>query len=257
MTQFGEPGDVDPFSELLRRNLVDIISWAERQNPRGHQVLIGPSEIGDPCDRRLGYRMAQVPAANADFDPWAAIMGTAVHSWLQDAVNRWMLATSSTSWLTETTLSMNDFVEGHADLYWREEQTVVDWKTQGPTVFKKTKENGPARGYVIQAHVYGYGFEQAGLPVKKVALAFLSRAGWLKDMYVWSQDYDRSVAEQAFQRMYVIAQKVMDLGISKESNSHRWEQMDAAPSNTCGFCPWYAPWKDGDQGADHHGCPGR
>ena len=77
---FAEPGDEDPFAAMLKQNLTDIILWAERQNPRATQANIGPSEIGDPCDRRIGYRLAQIPACNKDFDPWTAVMGTAVHT---------------------------------------------------------------------------------------------------------------------------------------------------------------------------------
>jgi hypothetical protein len=252
---WGEPGDEDPFNALLKRNLIEIIQWAEKQNPRGHQVLIGPSEIGDLCDRRIGYRIAQIPACNEDFDPWAAVMGTAVHSWLQEAVNGWMAASGTSDWVAETTLAVNEFVEGHCDLYWAPYKTVIDWKTQGPTIFKNTQANGPSLGYIIQAHVYGYGFEQAGVPVERVALAFLSRAGWLKNMYVWSAPYDRSLAEMAMSRLYGIAQQIMSANILTESQ--RWDDITATPSNTCGFCPWYNPGKEPDQGADHNGCPGR
>ena len=252
---FAEPGNEDPFSALLKSELVEIIRWHEQQNPRGHQALIGPSEIGDPCDRRIGYRIAGIPACNKDFDAWPAIVGTAIHSWLQTAVNNWMTCHGSTDWRTETTLAVNEFVEGHADLYWNKHDTVIDHKTQGPDVFKKTKVNGPAPGYVIQAQVYGYAFEQAGLPVKKVALAFFSRAGWLRDMYVWTADYDSAIAKNAIARMYGIAAQVVNLDILKES--HRWEQVQATPSNTCAFCPWYNPGKDPEVGADANGCPGR
>lgn len=252
---FGEPFNEDPFSRLLKQKMIDIIRWADQQNPRGQQVLIGPSEIGDLCDRRIGYRLAQVPASNVGVDTWPAIVGTAVHTWLQNAVNGWMEANPTEDWMTETTLMVSEFVEGHADLYWATEQCVVDHKTQGPDVFKKTKVDGPAPGYVIQAQIYGYGFERAGYPVKKVALTFYNRAGWLKDMYVWSGDYDRSVAEGALARLYQIARQVVDLDVLNQS--HRWEQIEAYPSNSCGFCPWYSPWKDADIGADHQGCPGR
>jgi hypothetical protein len=252
---FGEPYNEDPFSIKIKTALTEIIVWHDKQNPRGNQSTIGPSEIGDPCDRRIGYRLAQIAACNKDYDTWPSIVGTAIHTWLQTATEAWMAATGKRHWLTETVVEMDQLGPGHSDLYWAEEQCVIDHKTAGPDVFKKTKANGPAPGYIVQAHLYGYGFEQAGYPVKKVALAFFGRAGWLRDMYVWSADYDRSIAEAAMARVFKIAQECVTLDVLKQS--HRWQQLEATPSNTCGFCPWYAPWKDDDAGADHTGCPGR
>lgn len=245
----------NPFSETLKRQLTEIIRWADKQNPRSQQVAIGPSEIGDPCDRRIAYRLAEIPEVNTEFDPWAAIVGTAMHSWLDDAVSMWMRAHDSKDWLTETALSINSFVQGHSDLYSVEHQAVIDWKGAGPTVMKKVQANGPSDGYIIQTHIYGYGYEKAGMPVKKVSLVFLPRAGRLRDMYVWSADYDRSIAERALKRLFEIALNVVTLETS--IHPHIWEQIDSVPSNGCGFCPWYSSMKDKEEGANDRGCPGR
>lgn len=249
--------DVDPFSALLKTQLTEIIRWADRENPRSKQVEIGPSEIGDPCDRRIAYKLAELDQINTNFDPWAAIVGTALHSWLDDAVSKWMSAHDSDAWATETQLSINAFVQGHSDLYSRDFRAVIDWKGAGPTVMKKVKESGPSDGYITQTHIYGLGYEKAGWPVEKVALVFLPRAGRLKDMFVWSADYDRSVAEQALKRMYEIAHKVVDLDVLNPVNVHRWEQIPSVPSNSCGFCPFYNSMKPKEEGADDRGCPGR
>lgn len=255
--RFEEPGDGtrDPFSVLLKSQLTEIIRWADRESPRSKQIQIGPSEIGDPCDRRIGYKLAEVPECNDQFDPWAAIVGTAIHAWLDKAVTEWMRSTGTADWGTETELSINDFVQGHSDLYSVPHQAVIDWKTAGPTVMKKVVKDGPSDGYIIQTHIYGYGFERAGTPVKKVSLVFLPRAGRLQDMYVWSADYDRDVAVQALRRLFEIARRVVDLETS--IHPHRWEQLDSSPSNSCGFCPWYNSMKPKEEGANDRGCPGR
>lgn len=252
---FTEPEGPDPFSTLVRDTLVDIIHWADTQNPRSLQVQIGPSEIGDPCDRRIGYKVAGIPVINTSFDPWAGVMGTAVHSWLQEAVDLFQRTNGVDDWITETSLSIVDGVEGHSDLYWRSQRTVIDWKTAGPTMFKKMKLHGPAPGYVVQAHIYGYGFEKAGYPVDRVALVFLSRAGWLRDTYVWWEPYNRKVAEVALERLFEIAGTVLDLDVLNQS--HRWEQVPAVTSDGCGICPWYNPARSAEMGASHEGCPGR
>lgn len=245
----------DPFSVLLKQQLTEIILWQERQNPRNTQANMGPSEIGNPCDRHIGYRLADIPGINVEFDPWASIVGSAVHAWLEQAVRDW--DPGAKKFRTETTLELNDFVTGHADLYSLEHSAVIDWKTAGNDVLKKVEYEGPSDGYRIQTHIYGYMFEQAGYNVRKVALVFMGRASTLKRMFVWSADYSREVAETALGRLYGIAQRVVELDPLKEGNEHRWEQLDAVSGNHCGFCPWYDPGRDLDRGADATGCAGR
>lgn len=251
---------VDPFSVLLKQQLTEIILWQAKRNPREWQVNIGPSEIGNPCDRSIGYRLVDLPGCNVEFDPWASIVGTAVHHWLDKAVSDWMDVWSepyNPKWLTETELAMDEIVTGHSDLYSIEHQAVVDWKTAGVDVMRKVLKDGPPDGYRIQTHIYGYMFEKSGRPVKKVALVFLPRAGLLKNMYVWSADYSRTVAETALARMYGIARRVLELEVLTKGHEHRWEQVEATPGNHCGFCPWYDPGRDPERGADATGCPGR
>ncbi len=254
---FEQVDEEDPFAAMLKIRLIEMIRWADNENPRAKQVELGPSEIGDPCDRRIGYRLAAIPGCNTDFDPWASIMGTAIHSWLEQAIKDWMQGHDDPAWITERTLWVDDYIQGHSDLYWKAQETVIDWKTAGPDVMKKIRKDGPPDGYQIQTHIYGYGYEKLGFPVKKVALVFLPRAGWLRNMYVWTQDYDRSLAEAALDRISEIAQQIIDLDLLIDSNSHRWEQILAVPSNGCGWCPWYDPGRDAERGADSTGCPGR
>ncbi len=252
---------VDPFSVLLQKQLTEIILWQAKRNPREWQTNIGPSEIGNPCDRHIGYRLTGLSGHNTEFDPWASVVGTAVHAWLERAVSSWVDETTvgadDARFLTETTLSLDEIVDGHADLYDTWHAAVIDWKTAGVDVMRKVIKEGPPDGYRIQTHIYGYLFERAGKPVKKVALVFLPRAGLLKNMYVWSADYSRAVAETALARMYGIARRVLDLDLLMEGNEHRWEQLEATPGNHCGFCPWYDPGRDPERGADATGCPGR
>jgi len=252
---FGEPFDEDPLARRIKDNMIQMIQWAERESPRSKQQQIGPSEIGDPCDRRIAYRIAGVPEVNTSFDPWAAIVGTAIHSWLDDAVTAWTKAHGSKDWITETPVTLSEFVKGRSDLYWLGTDCVIDHKGAGPDVMRKLRKDGPGPGYVVQVQCYGYGYEMLGYPVKKVALAFYPRAGWLRDMYVWTADYDRSVAVGALNRLSRIATELIDRDVLNQS--HRWEDVVPTPSNSCGFCPWYVPDRDMDRGADATGCPGR
>jgi hypothetical protein len=251
---FAELDEGDPFVIQIKTLLTDVILWAEKQHPRRAQAPIGPSELGSACDRRIGYRVAGVSPCNTDFDPWPMIMGTAIHSWLDDAFTNWNRQNKE-SWMTETALHLDDYVRGHADLYNRELETVIDWKGVGTDVMRKIKRDGVPVGYQIQTHLYGYGFTLKGLPVKKVCLAFLPRSGWLKDMYVWCDDYNQDVAVGCIHRLYGIADRILQLKVT--TNPHRWEQVDNVPSNDCGWCPWYNPGLDAELGASDKGCPGR
>ena len=253
--EFAELDEGDTFTTMMKTLLIDVIMWAEKQNPRGTQVPIGPSELGSPCDRRLGYRLAGVKPCNTEFDPWPMIVGTAVHSWLDQAFNAWMANSGSRDWATETSLKLDDIVQGHADLYHRPHKAVIDWKGVGPDVMRKIRRDGVPVGYQIQTHLYGYGFTKLGWPVEKVCLAFLPRAGWLKDMYLWCEDYNEDIAVGAIMRLYEIAQQIMSMDIS--TNSHRWEQVPAQPTNDCGWCSYYDPGRSLEIGATETGCPGR
>lgn len=251
---FAELDEGDPFVTQMKTLLIDVILWAEKQHPRRTQAPIGPSELGSGCDRRIGYRLAGVEPCNTEFDPWPMIMGTAIHSWLDNAFTNWNRQNKE-SWMTETALHLDDYVRGHADLYNRELETVIDWKGVGTDVMRKIKRDGVPVGYQIQTHLYGYGFTLKGLPVKKVCLAFLPRSGWLKDMYVWCDDYNQDIAIGSIYRLYDIADKILQLGVT--TNPHRWEQVDNMPSNDCGWCPWYNPSQSTELGANDKGCPGR
>jgi len=250
---FAEPGGEDPFTAMLKHRLIEMIIWHEHRNPRALQTEVGPSEIGDPCDRRLGYKLAGIVPSNVEFDPWPSIVGTAMHTWLDDAVTAWEAENRKGEWVTETPVAVGEFVKGRSDLYNRRLGCVIDHKSAGPDVMKKILKEGPPPGYVVQIHCYGYGYEQQGLPVKKVALAFYPRAGWLRDMYVWAADYDRSIAENALNRLYGIARRVLSLDVLNKG--HLWKEVEATPTNSCGFCPYYRPSMDGD--ANETGCPGK
>lgn len=62
-------------AELVR----DVVGEALKVQPRSLQREIGPSEIGIPCPRRLGYKFAHVPPTGIAPIKWAAAVGTAVH----------------------------------------------------------------------------------------------------------------------------------------------------------------------------------
>lgn len=244
----------DPDAELLKQEITEVIRWADSNSSRSLQTDLGPSELSSDCDRFLGYRMAGITPTNLDSDPWAAIVGTAIHGWLEAAFQAWC-ARGDCHWLTETTLYINPVVRGHGDLFHTRRGWVIDHKSAGKDRMGEVRKNGPPAKYVRQIQLYGYGYEQRGYTVNKVALVFYPRAGRLKDMITWVADYDRQVALEMLERVPRLAETLFKLDVL--NNPHRWEQVPASPGHDCGYCPFYAYNREPEEGASDKGCPGK
>lgn len=236
----------------IKKQLTEIILWANANSPRSLQQAIGPSELGTPCDRRIAYRLAGHPEINTRRDPWPAIVGTGVHTWLEDAVKLW--DPDQQQYLTEQELDIDPLIVGHTDLYEFDAYTVIDYKTAGPDVMRRMVKEGPPAGYKIQTHMYGLGHVRAGRRVDNVALVFLPRAGWLSGMYVWTDRYRPHVAENAIARMYSIGNGLIQVDIANHPEVY---DLIPATADHCGYCPFYRhTGLIDDNVADQRGCPG-
>lgn len=232
----------------LLSDLTDVIKWTDSNSARSVQTTIGPSELGSLCDRKIAYRLAGVPETNWWSDPLPAIVGTAVHAWLEKAVNSFQQVHYMDRWLTEITVQPDPMVKGHVDLYDKELAAIIDWKTVSPTKLKAWKVDGPPEHYKDQVNLYGRGAMNAGMPVARVILVAVPRSGWLRDMQVWVDDYRPERAQAALDRMYGIANELISMG-----EDISFEQISSVPSGECSFCPWY---RGGDGRASMSGCPG-
>lgn len=242
------PGS-DP--ELLRAEYLDIVTRAIDGHERSQQTALGPSEIGHPCARRLGYKLLGHDE-NPGQPNWKATVGTALHTWLEEAFgadNRRHYQPDGDRWVLEQTLYCGQVLDqallGHCDLYDQVTFTVVDHKTVGPEQLRKYKANGPGEQYRIQAHIYGRGWQLRGRRVDTVAVMFLPRNGELKDAYWWHEPYDEQIAVAGIQRVEGIARTVKSLGdpaLALLPTADAW----------CRLCPYYL------RGATDvtEGCPG-
>jgi hypothetical protein len=238
----------DPLADEIQAELTSIIKWADENSPRSQQTALGPSEIGTPCERRLAYRLANLPPVNFNRDPWPAIVGTAIHQWLEGAVNRY----GDPRLETEAELIIDQALTGHSDLL--RETTVVDYKTAGTDVMREARKNGPSRSYKIQINLYGLGQVRRGRRIEHVALVYLPRAGNLSGMYVWVDKFRPEVAGAALERMYGIANGLIEVDIF--NHPEIFNEIPAVADH-CGFCPYYR--KEGLMAngiADETGCPG-
>lgn len=240
--------DLTELEEELKKDIQEIILDAERNSTRSTQVDIGPSELSATCKRQIGYKLADIPPVNSGSDPWAAIVGTAIHAWLEKAVNR----RNNPKWITENEMDISPYVTGHCD--WLRDTMVVDFKTAGVDRMREVTKYGPPLSYQTQVHLYGYGYEQLGYRVEHVALIFLPRSGLLRNIHTWVVPYSRPAALEALAKVPKIGKELIDLDIL--NNPHRWEQVEATPSHDCGYCPWYAYHRSLIQGASDQGCPG-
>lgn len=68
-----------------RDALMAAIRHKIHHHPRSQQKRIGPSEIGNPCDRRIGYKLLGHPERERG-DAWKPTVGTAVHAWIDEAL---------------------------------------------------------------------------------------------------------------------------------------------------------------------------
>lgn len=234
---------IPPRVQALADELDHLIESAINNAPRSLQTRIGPSELGIPCDLRLGYKMAGHPTVN-DGQPlsWKAWIGTNVHTGLQELLTRANMALPNWAvdgrdrYLVEERVTVGhvngDDVNGNADLYL--DGVVWDWKIPGGNTLRKYKKEGPGDQYRIQAHLYGRGWELRGYPVEHVAIYFLPRDQEWKQRHLWSEPYDRTIAENALSRVDGIAKLVQALGANAFPLLTRRESW-------CRSCPWFRP----------------
>lgn len=266
MTEFD---DVDVATVDMGEVLRAIIARRIEAHGRSQQKMIGASELGTPCIRKLAHKLNQTPpvAGQADGDDkWRPTVGTAVHEWLADMLRAeneryraeavgqhgepchpWCAAyddngnwTHIDRWLVEYSTPIGTIdgekIPGNLDVFDRFTGTMVDWKIVGPTALKGYKrDRSPGPQYRVQVHLYGRGLHRAGgEDVRYVAVMFLPSNGELKDHFYWEEAYDPEVGKQALARAREIQRLVTDEGPTifaklKTVDDH------------CSHCPFFSP----------------
>lgn len=232
--------------DIVRDELLYFIADAIANDPRSLQERIGPSEIGIPCARRIGYKLAQVEPVNDRGVPWKPFIGTAVHAALADiltAANQTLgempaAAGGGPRFLIEQKVTVGQIlgedIDGSCDVFDRASNTVIDWKIVGGDQLAKYRRNGPGEQYRVQAHAYARGWQARGHVVQYVAVFFLPRDRELDKAYFWSEPYDETVAPKALDRVEGIAKLVHAAGpaaLAVLPTADAW----------CRYCPHYLP----------------
>ena len=228
---------VSPVSpaKSLGQNLAEVITQAGIWTPRGKQVVIGPSEMGHECTRRLAYKLLDWDKTNeGGSSNWSAQVGSAIHKYLADVFSR------LPGYEVEQRVTIRGNLTGTVDLYDIERGIVIDWKTTSPAQMDRKRKDGGSPIYQTQIQLYGYGKAQTGAKVTQVALVFLPTSGSIDDMHVELYDYDESVALKALERIDTIHTLLSQVDV--EANPSMWAMIPAQSSRLCTFCPYHLPY---------------
>lgn len=222
-----------------------VVRAHEKSRPRSLQRTLGPSEAGTECDRRLAYRLLGTEPCNTDSDPWAAIVGTSVHTWLDDAFDDRSKPERERRWATSLRVSLEPYMSGTIDLYDTQRKAVIDHKVVGATALKRYRVDGPSRQYRVQVHLYGCGLRLAGYPVDHVGIAFWSRSGQMKDSFYWEEPYDEAIVEETLRRVEALTTTTAALGPAALP-------LIRTADAFCLYCPFHLPAST----VIEDGCPG-
>ena len=201
----------------IKEVLVKALHEKENSRPRSTQVQIGPSELGG-CRRKVWYRLNDQPETNDNELKLAAIMGTAIHSAIEKALDK------TPGVVLEAAVEHNG-MKAHVDCYFPDTGDVVDWKT----VKAKNLNYFPSLQQRWQVQTYGYLIEQSGLgKVHNVHLVAIPRDGDERDIKVHSEKYDSSIALEALSWLAAI----------KETN------VAPEPERDESYCKFYCKYYD-------------
>jgi hypothetical protein len=239
----------DEIGEKLAERIAEFIVDTAVNAPRSLQKRLGPSEVGDPCERRLSYKELDWPAVRTDHDPAASIIGTGFHTWMEEAfaLRQTTLPDGRPRYRIEERVTVRQApieaatVAGSSDLYDRATGTVWDWKLVGHTSLDNYRRKGPGPQYRTQAHLYGLGQENAGETPKRVAICFVGRYHELR-VHVWTESYQRQIALDALARLDAIRARLTGPAAQASDYDHAWwSQIPTSELAKCRFCEWFKP----------------
>jgi CRISPR/Cas system-associated exonuclease Cas4 (RecB family) len=209
--------------------LLHVLHSKDASRDRSQQTEVGPSEIGG-CKRKVWYRLNAQPHTNENQSKLAAIMGTAIHAAIEEAIGA--LDPEGKEYLVETEVAYGD-MKAHVDLFVPSTGAVIDWKTSKI----KNLSYFPSNQQRWQVQVYGYLLSKNGYEVKTVNLVAIARDGAEKDIKVHSEPYDETMALAALTWLE-------NVKASKEL---------PAPEKDASFCKDYCQYYDA---TEQMGCGG-
>src|ERR1051325_7327805 len=149
------PGGNTPWARAYGLQIKQLIERHAARAPRSLQVHLGPSELGIRCHRRVVGRMTAEPRTNHVAHIWPALIGTAVHPELAQALQNENARLGRDGSLAERRVGPVPVHAGSADAFDYYDGTLLDWKVLGPTSMAKiASADGPSYQYKVQLLLY-------------------------------------------------------------------------------------------------------
>lgn len=244
---FTKPGDE---ASQLASSIATVIQYRSSNSLRSRQKALGISEVGEPCVRKLAYKLLDTPKVAAESDPWPSIQGTAIHAWLAEAFERYNTK-GAERFLIEFKVKVTDEIQGTCDLFDIADKMIIDHKCMGAASMKARKAGGMTATQRVQVNLYAYGAKLLGYEVEKVALACYPLGGRLDGLHTIIEDYNEELALSAIERLDDIKLAITSLDLL--NNPFNWNSVPSEPSYSCIYCPFYLPGST-DLSV---GCPGQ
>lgn len=198
----------------IKETLIEKLTTDDKSKPRSLQTRIGPSEIGG-CTRRMWHKIQGTAYTNEDTLRLSAIMGTAIHSMIEDVFK------DDDRYIIEAEVE-SDGIMGHIDLIDTETNTIWDWKTttkNSLSFFGSSQQKS-------QVHLYGYLANKNGIKIENVGLVAIARDGNETDIKEILEPYNEAIALNA------IAKYNKTLALTEAP----------APEKDASFCASYCPY---------------
>lgn len=251
-----------PWAIRYAAELREVVLRYAARLPRNTQRQLGPSELGHHCDRQLVGKMAGVEfshGGNRLHDSWPSIVGTALHSFMEEAFTWETQWNANGRWLTECRVTPDPGAAqphpGTADLFDIMTATLGDHKMQSEAIRTRLRRDGPPYHYYIQTLLYALGYMHKGYNVQRVVIISWPRTkSSLDDMYV----HERVITMDDLREVdsvldkTVVREKLAKFVASGDLSF--WDVPPTPSESDCQFCIFYNP--AALQDGTNQGCPG-
>ena len=205
----------------LYKLLTGALLAQDSQRDRSKQKEIGPSQVGG-CARQVFYQLTDKPKTNVT-EKLSAILGTAIHAMIADAIKR--EDPFGGNFLIEQEMDAYG-IPAHTDLYIKDKQLVVDWKT----TTKASLRYFPSEQQIMQVQLYAHLLKANGEDPKTVSLVTIPRDGKMEHILVHSEPYNPEIAEAGLKWL-------ADVRLAAEKGE---VPAPEKPRHWCAnFCEWY------------------
>jgi hypothetical protein len=246
--------ELQAMADELAADYFAVMLQGINNEERSLQKIIGPSEIGEECERSLVHKLCKDEEPNKKATlrrGWKPAVGKACHSQQEEWFTRYRPAEAVTEQRVAVGIIGGEIIEGSSDLYYFR-GAVIDHKFLGKTRLLEVKGKGfPGAKYQKQAHLYGRGFKLRGHDVKIVMVCFLPRDGELKDSYVWWEPFDEGIALAALARANSLFGRIQAEGKAAVLDSlplcQSIEPGDPGYNKDADWCPWCTPLRNAER----------